>query len=394
MCSVLEQFRGVSFVCRVRQRCLLPPFPPLYGAACPQGRQRQHRRRYHANSNADLPTLAQPFKPLPHTLFRRLRQRLLAGRIAGNGRDTLPRARPIPVPIFLPAAEIRHPRRSHRHRVGPLGVIDLPARPRHRVVVVARIPRRPDAQPHLTRRLRVRSPAVRILVLQRPDQGAVDVPLQFLLRPCGCVVVEPVLRAAAAAAAAGAVTVVVVVVGHGIPLGARNGIGGIALAIVIVLHVRGVAADDLPVDLVEVVGLEHDGRDDPGPARRLHPHLHDPEEEVEFRLDGRGVALLVDREGRPRRCRVVDRPRREVPSAARLGGREVERVVGGEGGVGRAGAVEWVAGCPGLGEGEGDGEGEEGMDEEGAKGRRHRGGEIGSREGMDAPSDAGKRMDA
>ena len=178
---------------------------------------------------------------------------------------------------------------------------------------------------------------------------------------------EPVLRATAAAGIA---------IGHGKPLRARESIGGIPLAIIIILHMRSVATNDLPIDLIQVVGLQHDGRDDPLAGGSLHPHLHDPEEQIEFRLDGGGVALLVDGESGAGGGGVVDCACGEVPRVTGLGGGEVEGMVGGEGGVGGAGAVEWVAGGPGLGEGEGEEKGEDGGGEEDGEGGRHCGGEC------------------
>ena len=184
---------------------------------------------------------------------------------------------------------------------------------------------------------------------------------------------ESVLRAAATAAGACAAIIIVggvIATRHGIPLRPCDSISRIPLAVIIILHMRGVAPDNLPIDLIQVIGLQHDGRDDSLARRGLHPHLHDPEEQVEFRLDGGGVAFLVDGEGGARGGGVVDRPRGEVPGVAGLGGGEVEGVVGGEGGVGGAGAVEWVAGCPGLGESEGEEQRQEGVEEDG-KGGRH-----------------------
>ena len=53
----------------------------------------------------------------------------------------------------------------------------------------------------------------------------------------------------------------------------------------------GVAADDLPVDFVEVIGLQDDGTDDAAALGGAHPYFYLSEEEVEVGLDCGSIAL-------------------------------------------------------------------------------------------------------
>ena len=57
--------------------------------------------------------------------------------------------------------------------------------------------------------------------------------------------------------------------------------GGIALAEVVGLGVRGVATHELPVNLVQVVGLEHDAADNTLARGGLHDDGDGAEEDVE-----------------------------------------------------------------------------------------------------------------
>lgn len=123
----------------------------------------------------------------------------------------------------------------------------------------------------------------------------------------------------------------------------------VPLAEIIGLNVRGVASDEFPVHLIQIVGLEDDAADDSPACGGSHPYFDFAEEEVEFGLDGGGFALGVDREFGARGA-VFDDARGGVPGAAGGGGDEVVGVVCAEGGVGGAGGcVEGVAGCEGLG---------------------------------------------
>jgi hypothetical protein len=56
--------------------------------------------------------------------------------------------------------------------------------------------------------------------------------------------------------------------------------GGVALAEVVGLDLGGVAAEPLPIDLVEIVGLEDEGGDDALAVRGLQDNLDTTEEDV------------------------------------------------------------------------------------------------------------------
>lgn len=72
--------------------------------------------------------------------------------------------------------------------------------------------------------------------------------------------------------------------------------GGVALAVVVGLDGSVVAADPLPVDLVEGRRLEDEGGDDAAAVGGLHDHLDLAVKDVPFRLDRWGVGLLLDHE--------------------------------------------------------------------------------------------------
>ena len=80
------------------------------------------------------------------------------------------------------------------------------------------------------------------------------------------------------------------------PLHPVVGAGRISLAVVICFCVGGVAADELPIDLVQIVGFQHYGADDPLSAGCFQPYLHFAEEDVEVRLDGGRVAFVFNGE--------------------------------------------------------------------------------------------------
>ena len=71
---------------------------------------------------------------------------------------------------------------------------------------------------------------------------------------------------------------------------------GIALAVIIRLAVCCVRAGELPVDLVQVVGLEHDAADNSLARGGLEPDLDFAEEDVEFGLHCGRIAFVVDGE--------------------------------------------------------------------------------------------------
>lgn len=176
-----------------------------------------------------------------------------------------------------------------------------------------------------------------VVVAESADDVAVDDPLDALCVPVEGVSVEGGLRRRNA-------DVLDTVVSS-----------GVALAEEIGLHVRGVAADELPIDLVKIVGLEHDGRDDTLARRGLQLHIDTTEEEVEVGLDSRSLALLGNAElstvGPVGDGRVSRSSERRVGRRA-LGevcaeGRRVETRVSG------ASLLSWVAVREGLRHGDG-----------------------------------------
>ena len=68
----------------------------------------------------------------------------------------------------------------------------------------------------------------------------------------------------------------------------------VALAEVVGLDLLGVGADPLPVDLVEIVGLEDEGGHDAAAVGGLHHDLDAAEEEVPVRCHGGGLLLVGD----------------------------------------------------------------------------------------------------
>lgn len=113
-------------------------------------------------------------------------------------------------------------------------------------MILRRISTGPNAQLELTGRLRETFPTVRVLVRERAHERAVEIPFQLVFAPIGGVVVEIGLWGRRRRK----------------PFGAGDGVGGVAFAVVIGFRVGGVGANDFPVDLVEVVGLEDYAADD------------------------------------------------------------------------------------------------------------------------------------
>lgn len=68
--------------------------------------------------------------------------------------------------------------------------------------------------------------------------------------------------------------------------------GGVALAEEIALDLTVGATEELPIDLVKVVGFEDDGGDDASTWGSLHDNINATEEEVEVGLDGRCLVAV------------------------------------------------------------------------------------------------------
>lgn len=189
--------------------------------------------------------------------------------------DALPASRLVAVAVFAAAGSVLDPRARHVHRIGALAVIGQAAGPFDRVFVIVLVPTGPDAETKVHRGLREILAVVGVLARQGADRAAIDDPLQFVGGPDDGVVVEVVLQR----------------LGNGVVDGPVVG-GGVALAEVVGLDVGDVAAEDLPVDFVEIVGLEHDAADDALAAGGFGNDLDNAEEEVEVGLDGRSDTLF------------------------------------------------------------------------------------------------------
>ena len=118
----------------------------------------------------------------------------------------------------------------------------------------------------------------RVRVRNGADDGAIDHKFEALRAPVDGVSVEGGLRG-------GDVVVDGAIVD-----------GGVALAEEVGLDLSGVATEELPIDLVEIVRLQDDGANDTLAGGGHHGHVDAAEKDVEIGLDGRGLAVLVDGE--------------------------------------------------------------------------------------------------
>lgn len=195
-------------------------------------------------------------------LYAGVRPRLVPVRVARGGI----------VVDNVDALDIGRERAVGKVRLAP-GPLDRPGR-------VAGVAPGPDPQLHPHRGLRVILAVQRRRVVEGPLGDAVDLPGEGLLGPYDRVVVEIRLG-----------VVHVKVLG---PVVRRR----VAFAKVIRLHRFGRTTKPLPINLVEVVGLENDAADDTSSRGGLHTDGHFPEEQVPGRLHGRSVSGLRDGEFR------------------------------------------------------------------------------------------------
>src|SRR5271170_335289 len=165
--------------------------------------------------------------------------------------DALPAPGRVAVFVLGPSARVRNTNRLDRHGVRALAVVCHTARPFNCPVRKASITTSPDTQAQVHRRLWEIFAPVRVGVHQCADYVAIDVPIQLLSRPVESVVVECLLWC-----------LNWIVDRAGI---ARR----VSLAEIVRLYIAVVPAHELPVHLVEIVGLEHHGRDDALTGRRL-----------------------------------------------------------------------------------------------------------------------------
>lgn len=144
---------------------------------------------------------------------------------------------------------------------------------------IARIPAGPHADLDHHGGLRVLV-AFRGIGGQNPDRLAVDGPYNLLARPVHGICVE------------------VVMVSHVIVKGTATIAAGIAFAKVVALHLVVVGSKPLPVDFVQIVGLQHGTAHDALSGGGLDRILHFAKHDVPAGLDQRTVPLLGDGEGR------------------------------------------------------------------------------------------------
>ena len=223
--------------------------------------------------------------------------------------DALPAPGRITVFVLGPSARVRDTNRLDCHGERGLAVVCHTARPFNCPVRKARVTTSPDTQAQGHRGLWEIFAPVRVGVHQCADYVAVDVPIQLLSRPVESVIVECVLWC------------LNWIVDRAVI--ARR----VSLAEIVRLYIAVVPTHELPVHLVEIVGLEHHGRDDALAGRCLHDDLDLAEEEVKVCLHGRGVETLVYGElGAV--AAVVDHAISGIPDSARHGrGGEVDAVV-------------------------------------------------------------------
>jgi len=162
--------------------------------------------------------------------------------------------------------------------------------------------------------------------------NAIDPPLEIVLIPVGGIVVEfrvGILDGVEAATVEG---------------------GVVALTEEVTLHLAGVVSDPFPIDLVQVVRLQHHTADDTCALGHLHPRLDHAEEDIEVGLEQGGLAFL--REGKLGSLGgggVITRG--HVPDGTVEGGIEVPLMLRTQRRVGGTGLVERVAGGVCLSEG-------------------------------------------
>lgn len=104
-----------------------------------------------------------------------------------------------------------------------------------------------------------------------------------------------------------------------------------------------VSPHQLPVNFVQIIRFQNNRGNNAGALGGFHDNGDRSPEDVELRLDGWGVALLVDSEFGTIEAIVQGASRDLVGLIDRLGGVEVEGVVGAESGIIRTGGVHGIA---------------------------------------------------
>lgn len=192
--------------------------------------------------------------------------------------DGFPVSRHVGPLVFLSGVVVLDFDGFDSHGEGGLGVVGLAASPGNDALLVVGITTSPDANADSGRGLREVLAAIGFLVLEGADSNAIDQPGDGFGLPVQSVRMELLLGLGDSA------------LGHAVID------GGVAFAEVVHLNAVRVCAEELPIHLVQILRLQHDGGDDALPGRSLHLDLDLAEEEVGLGLDGGGLALLGDGE--------------------------------------------------------------------------------------------------
>jgi hypothetical protein len=180
-------------------------------------------------------------------------------------------------PVLLAGAVVLDVDAVDDHGERSLGVVGLAAGPCNHARFVRRVTTGPDTDADRARSLRVVLTTIGIAAVESADGLAVDDPGQSITGPVEGVGVKGL--------GVGDITLKHAVVGS-----------GVALSEVVHLDLVVDAAEELPVDLVKILRLKNDGRDDALAGGRLGLDLDVTEVKICLGLDGWGLTLLVDGE--------------------------------------------------------------------------------------------------
>lgn len=189
--------------------------------------------------------------------------------------------------------------RLHVHVEGSSAVVGQTTGPLNGALAVVRVTTSPDTKSQTHGGLREARAALGIVVVEGTNDIAVNQPLDHVLVPVDGVGVEGILETRHRHVAD-------TVIGRGITL---TEVVGLDLSVVATKgflyagndHVShhqasGESGGTDPVDLVEDIRFQDNAANDTSAGGSLHDHLGSTEEEVEVRVDGRGITLLVDGE--------------------------------------------------------------------------------------------------
>ena len=183
------------------------------------------------------------------------------------------------------------------HGEGSLAVVGLTASPLNGALAVVRITTSPDTNPHVHGSLRESGAALGLIVRNGTDFIAIDAPLDVVLGPVDRVGVPGVDRSIDRG-------IRFAVIGGGITFSEVVGLDLVVVATKTLLwYVRlawsqhgNIQEPTHPVDLVEIIRLQHNAADNAGSRGNLHFNIDSAEEQVAFGLNGGCVTLLGDGE--------------------------------------------------------------------------------------------------